>query len=102
MNTVPLELNRQDLFTCPIYRGNDTSWLSLDTHVDPIIDNLKKENKEKLKNAKPQANAKIKNVDGSTFTDLTSSAYDVTSGSNAATQKVNETTGYFGTKVSEG
>ena len=47
-------------------------------------------------------NAKIKNVDGSIFTDLGSSAYDVTSGSKAATQKVNETTGYFGTKVSEG
>ncbi len=66
------------------------------------VKSLKTEIIDKRPNAKPQANAKIKNVDGSTFTDLTSSAYDVTSGSNAATQKVNETTGYFGTKVSEG
>ena len=49
MNTVPLELNRQDLFTCPIYRGNDKSWLSLDKHVDPIINKIRKETKEKLK-----------------------------------------------------
>ena len=47
MNTVPLELNRHDLFPCSIYRGNDTQWLSLDKHVDPIIDRLKKENQKK-------------------------------------------------------
>ena len=52
MNTVPLQLNRQDLFTCPIYRGNDTSWLSLDKQVDPIINDLKKENQKKLKSGK--------------------------------------------------
>ena len=66
------------------------------------VKSLKTEIIDKRPNAKPQANAKIKNVDGSTFTDLTSSAYDVTNGSNAATQKVNSATGYFGTKVSEG
>mgnify|MGYP003118550847 FL=1 len=66
------------------------------------VKSLKTEIIDKRPNAKPQANAKIKNVDGTTFTDLTSSAYDVTSGSNAATQKVNAATGYFGTKVSEG
>ena len=66
------------------------------------VKSLKTEIIDKRPNAKPQANAKIKNVDGSTFTDLGSSAYDVTSGSKAATQKVNEATGYFGTKVSEG
>ena len=66
------------------------------------VKSLKTEIIDKRPNAKPQANAKIKNVDGSTFTDLTSSAYDVTDGSKAATQKVNETTGYLETKVSEG
>ncbi len=49
MNTVPLELKREDLFVCPIYRGNDTQWLTLDKHVDPIIEDLKKTNHEKLK-----------------------------------------------------
>ena len=52
MNTVPLELNRHDLFPCSIYRGNDTRWLSLDKHVDPIINELKKENHKKLKDGK--------------------------------------------------
>ena len=66
------------------------------------VKSLKTEIIDKGPNAKPQANAKIKNVDGTTYTDLTSSAYDVTSESNAATQKINTTTGYFGTKVSEG
>ena len=66
------------------------------------VKSLKTEIIDKRPNAKPQANAKIKNVDGSTFTDLGSSAYDVTDGGNAATQKINSDTGYFGTKVSEG
>ena len=66
------------------------------------VKSLKTEIIDKRPNAKPQANAKIKNVDGSTFTDLGSSAYDPTSGSKAETHKVNEKTGYFGTKVSEG
>ena len=66
------------------------------------VKSLKTEIIDKRPNAKPQANAKIKNVDGSTFTDLGSSAYDVTNSGNAATQKFNSDTGYFGTKVSEG
>ena len=53
MNTTPqqppLELKREDLFPCPIYRGNDTSWLTLDKDCDPIIDNLKKSYAEKIK-----------------------------------------------------
>ena len=52
MNTTPLELNRQDLFASPIYRGNDTSWLTLDKHVDVIIDNLKKDWKKRIKEGK--------------------------------------------------
>ena len=53
MNTTPqqppLELKREDLFPCPVYRGNDTSWLTLDKDCDPIIDDLKKSYAEKLK-----------------------------------------------------
>ena len=52
MNTTPLELNRHDLFASPIYRGNDTSWLTLDKHVDVIIDNLKKDWKKRIKERK--------------------------------------------------
>ena len=52
MNTVPLELNRFDLFPSSIYRGNDKNWLSLDKHVDPIIDSLKKDWKKKIKEGK--------------------------------------------------
>ena len=52
MNTTPLELNRQDLFASPIYRGNDTSWLTLDKHVDIIINNLKKDWKKRIKEGK--------------------------------------------------
>ena len=53
MNTTPqktpLELKREDLFPCPVYRGNDTSWLTLDKDCDPIIEELKKSYAEKLK-----------------------------------------------------
>lgn len=49
MNTVPLELTREDLFVCPIYRGNNPEFLPLDKHVDPIIEKLKKDNHTKLK-----------------------------------------------------
>ena len=49
MNTVPLELKREDLFVCPIYRGNNPEFLPLDKHVDPIIEKLKKDNHTKLK-----------------------------------------------------
>ena len=52
MNTVPLELNRFDLFPSSIYRGNDKNWLSLDKHVDPIIDSLKKDWKKRIKEGK--------------------------------------------------
>ena len=52
MNTTPLELNRHDLFASPIYRGNDTSWLTLDNHVDIIINNLKKDWKKRIKEGK--------------------------------------------------
>ena len=48
MNTVPLELKREDLFVCPIYRGNNPEFLPLDKHVDPIIEKLKKDNHTKL------------------------------------------------------
>ena len=52
MNTTPqqppLELKREDLFVSPIYRGNDTSWLTLDKECDTIIDKVKKSYKEKL------------------------------------------------------
>jgi len=50
MSTVPLELKREDLFVCPIYRGNNPEFLALDKHVDPIIEDLKKTNHEKLEN----------------------------------------------------
>ena len=53
MNTTPqqppLELNREDLFPCPIYRGNNQEFLHLDKKCDPIIDELKKEWAEKVK-----------------------------------------------------
>ena len=65
------------------------------------VKSLKKEIIDKKPNAKPQANAKIKRVDGTTLTDLTSSAYDVTNSGNAATQKVDETTGYFGKTIEQ-
>jgi len=52
MNTVPLELNRFDLFPSPIYRGNDKQWLPIDKHVDPIIDKLKNDWKKKIKEGK--------------------------------------------------
>ena len=65
------------------------------------VKSLKTEIIDKRPNAKPQANARIKNVDGSTYTDLGSAAYDVTNGSNADTQKVSETTGYFGKTIEE-
>ena len=65
------------------------------------VKSLKTEIIDKRPNAKPQANARIKRVDGTTFTDLTSSAYDVSNGSNAATQKVDETTGYSGKTVEQ-
>ena len=48
--------------------------------------------------AKPTQGAKIKNVDGSTFTEVN----DFDRDSAESTQKINESTGYFGTKVSEG
>ena len=66
------------------------------------VKSLKTEIIDKRPNAKPQANAKIKNVDGSTFTDLTSSAYDVTNESNAATQKVNPAPEILVAAISEG
>ena len=47
---------------------------------------------------KPTQGAKIKNVDGSTFTEVN----DFDRDSAESTQKINESTGYFGTKVSEG
>ncbi len=65
------------------------------------VKSLKTEIIDKRPNAKPQANARIKRVDGTTFTDLTSSAYDVTASGNADTQKVSETTGYFGKTIEE-
>ena len=53
MNTIPqetpLELTRQDIFTCPIYRGMNTDFLYLDKASDPIIEDLKKDFKEKLR-----------------------------------------------------
>ena len=55
MNTTvqtPLELNRQDLFPCSIYRGNNTDFLHLDKECDPIINKLIKENNDKLKSGK--------------------------------------------------
>tara|TARA_A100001201_G_scaffold49268_1_gene49145 strand:+ start:622 stop:834 length:213 start_codon:yes stop_codon:yes gene_type:complete len=65
------------------------------------VKSLKTEIIDKRPNAKPQANARIKNVDGSTYTDLGSTAYDVTNSSNADTQKISETTGYFGKTIEE-
>ena len=47
---------------------------------------------------KPTNGAKIKNVDGSTFTEVSDTAFDRDSAE--STQKINESTGYFGTKVS--
>ena len=44
---------------------------------------------------KPTNGAKIKNVDGSTFTEVK----DFDRESAESTQKINESTGYFGTKV---
>ena len=59
MNTIPqqppLELKREDLFTSPIYRGSDTSWLTLDKECDPIIDKIRKSYKEKLKKKEIEA-----------------------------------------------
>jgi len=53
MNTTPqqtpLELSREDIFACPIYRGNNPDFLTLDKHVDPIIDKLKGDYSERLK-----------------------------------------------------
>ena len=61
------------------------------------VKSLKTEIIDKRPNAKPQANAKIKNVDGSTFTEVSDTAFDRDSAE--STQKINESTGYFGTKV---
>ena len=47
---------------------------------------------------KPTEGAKIKNIDGTTFTEVN----DFDRDSAESTQKINESTGYFGTKVSEG
>ena len=62
------------------------------------VKSLKTEIIDKRPNAKPQANAKIKNVDGSTFTEVSDTAFDRDDAK--STQKINQSTGYFGTKVS--
>ena len=53
MNTTPqqtpLELTREDIFPCPIYRGMNEDFLYLDKASDPIIEDLIKLNKDKLK-----------------------------------------------------
>jgi len=63
------------------------------------VESLKTKIIDKRPNAKPTAGAKIKNVDGTTFTEVSDVAFD--RDSVESTQKINEKTGYFGTKVSE-
>ena len=62
------------------------------------VKSLKTEIIDKRVNDKPQSNAKIRNVDGTIFTTVTSDPYDVESKTDK--QKINSETGYFGTKVS--
>ena len=62
------------------------------------VESLKTKIIDKRPNEKPTAGAKIKNVDGSTFTEVSDTAFDRDSAE--STQKINESTGYFGTKIS--
>ena len=63
------------------------------------VESLKTKIIDKRPNAKPTAGAKIKNVDGTTFTEVSDVAFDRDS-VESTTQKINQSTGYFGTKVS--
>tara|TARA_Y100001963_G_scaffold107309_1_gene148357 strand:+ start:2560 stop:3243 length:684 start_codon:yes stop_codon:yes gene_type:complete len=49
MVTTPLQLSKDEIFTCPIYRGHNKEFMYLDTESDKIIDRLEKHHKEKLK-----------------------------------------------------
>ena len=62
------------------------------------VESLKTKIIDKRPNAKPTAGAKIKNVDGSTFTEVSDTEFDRDDAK--STQKINQSTGYFGTKVS--
>ena len=49
--------------------------------------------------AKPTAGVSIKNVDGTIFTEVSDTAFDRESAS--ATQKIDNTTGYFGKTIAQ-
>ena len=62
------------------------------------VKSLKTDIIDKRANNKPQANAKIRNVDGTIFATVTSDPIDKDNLENK--QKINSETGYFGTKIS--
>ena len=62
------------------------------------VKSLKTEIIDKRPNAKPQTNAKIRNVDGTIYATVTSDPIDKENLTDK--QKINSETGYFGTKVS--
>ena len=62
------------------------------------VKSLKTDIIDKRANNKPQANAKIRNVDGTIFATVTSDPIDKDNLENK--KKINSETGYFGTKIS--
>ena len=52
-NAVPLTLNLENIFSCPIYRAKKPEWVdSLNKASDPIIERLRKNWKKKIKDPK--------------------------------------------------